>query len=304
MSAIVTPFDGMDAEGFASEMKPKISGAHLTLEYANIESSIAKVAIDCLDILGETLYEKLCKKTASTDTGLNEKALDFLQRSMLHFCLYEHLIFLITQIKDTGVTVAKDTHETTVFKYLQDELDVKLVSLGWFWMNRLIRLLNEYRDKFPDWKADDDILAGIDINLSDFDKWVGIRDEYFIIVAKWLIREVWMDCVLSRAKNPEKNDEMVRALCYEVVGRACKRLAYYCLPEPIRKDINNEMGKNHAAEADKTIREKIADIYLNKALSYWTGWDSILLKEERKANPKARPVYNSPSISENDAFVC
>ena len=303
MSAIVTPFDNMDAETFASEMKPKISGAHLTLEYANIESSIAKVAIDCSDILEETLYEKICQGTASTKEDLQVKALDFLQRSMLHFCLYEHLIFLITQIKDSGVTVAKSEKDTTVFKYLQDELDIKLVSLGWFWMNRLIKLLNNNKNYFPDWHPDDDVLSDIDINLSDFDKWVGIRDEYFMIVAKWLIREVWTDCILSRVKDPEKDDEMIRALCYEVVGRACKRLPYYNLPEPIRKDINNEMGKNHAAQADKTIREKIADIYLNKALSYWIGWESMLNKQEQEANPQARPVYTPPKISENDAFV-
>lgn len=303
MNAIVTPFDNMDAEIFASKMKPKISGAHLTLEYANIESSIAKVAIDCSDVLGEILYEKICKGTASAKGDLKTKALDFLQRSMLHFCLYEHLIFLITQIKDSGVTVAKSDKETTVFKYMQDELDIKLVSLGWFWMNRLIKLLNKNKDDFPEWKPDDDALSNIDINLSDFDKWVGIRDEYFMIVAKWLIREVWIDCVQSRTKNTDKNDEMVRALCYEVVGRACKRLPYFSLPEPIRKDINNEMGKNHAAQADKTIREKIADIYLNKALGYWIGWESILNKQEQEANPKARPIYTPPKISENDSFV-
>lgn len=304
MSAIITPFDNMDPDTFASEMKPKVSGAHLTLEYANIESSIAKVAIDCSDILGEALYEKICTKVASSTDKLNNKALDFLQRSMLHFCLYEHLIFLITQIKDTGVTVTKSEKDTTVFKYLQDELDVKLVSLGWFWMNRLIKLLNENKNDFPDWNPDEDALSDIDISLSDFNKWVGIRDEYFMIIVKWLIREVWTDCVLSRVKNPVKNDEMMRAICYEVVGRACKQLAYYCLPEPIRKDINNEMGKNHAAQADKTIREKIADIYLNKAFSYWHGWDSILQKEEQKANPQARPFYDPPKISEDDAFVC
>lgn len=78
MNAIVTPFDNMDAETFASEMKPKISGSHLTLEYANIESSIAKVAIDCSDILGETLYEKISKGTALDKGDLQTKALDFL----------------------------------------------------------------------------------------------------------------------------------------------------------------------------------------------------------------------------------
>ena len=304
MNAIVTPFDNMDAETFATTMKPKISGAHLTLEYANIESSVAKVAVDCADILGETLYEKICTDSASVKEDLQAKALDFLQRSMLHFCLYEHLIFLIAQIKDTGVTVTKSDKETTVFKYMQDELDIKLVSLGWFWMNRLIRLLNKNQTDFPNWNPDDETLSDIDISLSDFDKWVGIRDEYFMLVIKWLIREVWLDCVLSRVPDPERNDEMIRALCYEVVGRACKRLAYHVLPEPIRKDINNEMGKNHAAQADKTIREKVADIYLNKAFSYWSGWDSILQKHHQKKNPQARPIYTPPEISENDAFAC
>lgn len=295
----------MDSRTFADEMKPKFSGADLVLELENIESSVAKVSVDCHDILSETLFEKICEGTASTEEKLQAKALDYLQRAVLHFCMYEHLIFLMARIKNDGVTVQKSEHETTIFKYLQDELDIKLVSLGWFWMNRLIKLLNDNKDKFPDWEPAQDELTDIDITLDDFNKWVGIRDEYFMVVAKSLIREVWMECVISRVAEPKKEDPMVRALCYDVLGRACTRFAYFILPEPIRKDLNNEMGKNHSAQADKTIREKIADIYLSKARSYWTGWDHSLEVAKQKDNPQesARPIYTPPNISENDPFA-
>lgn len=300
MSAIKTPFN---EDTFAEEVKPKISGIHLTLDYANIESSIAKVAVDCSDILSETLYEKICDGTATTESTLQNKALDYLQRAMIHFCMYEHLIFLITQIKNDGVTVTKSDKETTVYKYLQDELDIKLVSLGWFWMNRLIKLLNDNKDQFPDWKGSDNELTDIPIDMNDFDKWVGVKDEYFLIVARWLIREVWIDCVLSRVAEPKKTDEMVRALCYDVMGRACARLAYFVLPEPIRRDINNEMGKGHSAQADKTIREKIADIYKLKANSYWNSWDIALNKKEiAPGTNQSRPIYIPNSYNESDKF--
>jgi hypothetical protein len=107
--------------------------------------------------------------------------------------------------------------------------------------------------------------------LSDFNKWVGVSStggEYFILSASWIIREVWLDCVCSRIKEPVKTAAITRAVCYEVMGRACQRLAYSCLPEPIRKDADNEMGKNHRAQADRDIREHIAGKFLSKAETY------------------------------------
>lgn len=302
MSAIKTPFD---KDNFAEEMKPKISGVHLTLDYVNIESSMAKVAMDCSDVLSEKLYDNICDEKASENEDLQAKALDYLQRAMLHFCMYEHLIFLITQIKNDGVTVLKSEKESTVYKYLQDELDLKLVTTAWVWMNRLIKLLDENKEDFPDWKGSKNDLSDIPIDMKDFDKWVGVKDEYFLIVSRWLIREVWIDCVLSRQKEPKKTDEMVRALCYDVMGRACIRLAYFTLPEPIRKDVNNEMGKNHAAQSDKTIRDKIAEIYRQKASSYWTTWDISLKQKDVTAGTRPitdRPVYKRPKYNANDKF--
>jgi hypothetical protein len=52
-------------------------------------------------------------------------AVDFLQRAMLHFTL-------------------------TAYKYQTDELNNKLISTGWFWINQLIQYLNRHADDFPE----------------------------------------------------------------------------------------------------------------------------------------------------------
>lgn len=107
---------------FVKDMKPRISGVNLTLDYYNIESSLYKVSVTCSYILRATLYEKLCDGTASDNTGYQETAKDYLQRALLHFGFYEHLIFLITRIGNDGVTVKKNTDETTLYKYQEDDL--------------------------------------------------------------------------------------------------------------------------------------------------------------------------------------
>lgn len=107
---------------FAKEMKSRISGVNLTLDYYNIESSLYKVSVTCSDILGAILYQKLCDGTTFDNTGYQEIAKDYLQRALLHFGFYEHLIFLITRIGNDGVTVKKNTDETTLYKYQEDDL--------------------------------------------------------------------------------------------------------------------------------------------------------------------------------------
>jgi len=300
--SIITPFN---RETFSEEIKPKMSGVDLTLEYENIESSVAKVAEDCIEILTEELYEAICKDEGSGDKKLQEKALDYLQRSMLHFCMNEHLIFLIARIKDDGVTVAKNENETTVYKYIQDGLENKLISLGWFWMNKLLQLMDRNIDKFPLWKESETYtdLQSIPIGRNDFYRWVGVKDDYFVVVVRWIIREAWKDCVESRIKKPEKTDDITRAMCYEVMGRACSRLAFLQLPEPVRLDISNEMSRSNKDREENNIRKRVAQTFITQATAYWTALDIDLQNQRQKENPAARPIYTPPIISENDSFV-
>ena len=323
--AVLIPFS-LDKATFAKEMKPKISGNNLTLDIDNIKSMLDKVAVEFYDYFSRTLYEKLVEKKAAvkpadtdvTDdkiTALNDEAHDYLQRAMLHFATYQQVIYLIAKIGNNGITVTKSDKETTIFKYQQDQLENKLITDGWFWLNQLFALLNENVELFPDWKNAQQRkdLADLPIDISDFEKWVGVKDGLFMLFARWIIREVWIECVHSRidaetVQNKEKfvvRDSAVRALCYDVMSRACQRLAFHCLPEPIRLDINNEMGKNHSAQADKHIREKVADIFAQKAVSYWSALDfEIQNKKEQIAMENVSTEFYRPQrLTENDKFV-
>jgi hypothetical protein len=289
--------------GFEKEMKPLISGMNLSLEYDNIESSLAKTAAELLNVIPQTLYDRL---VTAYDSGVapepDRTAINYLQRAMLHFAIYEHLIFLITQVSNDGVTVKKTDSETTAYKYQTDELNNKLITTGWFWINQLIRWLDEHLSDFPEWdgsqqKQDYDSLP---VGLSDFDKWVGVTTtggEYFMMYVTWLVREVWLDCVCSRMNPPVKTDKIARAVCYEVMGRACRLIAYACLPEPIRKDIDN-MGTGHRAQADRDIREHVAGRFIAKAATYWEAVD-LEIKQSAIAAGKATQRSN-PLLGKND----
>lgn len=298
-------------ESFNKEMKPKISGMNLSLEYYNIESSLFKIAVKIPDTISQAMYDRLVGKYHDEEkSDMEQVATDYLQRAMLHFTIYEHMIYIILRVSNDGITTKKTDDETTAYKYQTDELNDNLISTGWFWMNTLIRYLNEHADDFPEWqnsqqKKDYDALP---ITLIDFNKWVGVEltgGEYFLMSAGWIIREVWMDCVCSRIKDPEKTDPIARAVCYEVMGRACQRLAYSCLPSPVRKDVDNEMGKNHRAQADKDIRDRISVKYLSQATSYWHVVDMEIKKaaiQEQKKTQQSQPIIGRNRIDEEDKF--
>lgn len=302
--SLIIPFQ---RDGFAREMKPKISGNNLTLEYDNIESSLFKVGQEIAELLSTEVYELICVgSTTPTDKVVQAK--DYLQRSMLHFAIYQHSIYLIAKIGNDGITVKKTDTETTIYKYQQDELNNKLISDAWFWMNQLIKYLNANDSVFTVWKDSDakKELDAIPVTISDFKKWVGVSSEYFMLNASWIVREVWSDCVLSRAKEPVKDDPMTRAVCYEVMARCCQRLSYYCLPEPIRMDINNEMdSKNKKDLPEAFIRDKVATQFLVKADGYWRSWDNKITAaaESNVSTNASTEVYQSKRICSDDSFV-
>lgn len=298
-------------ETFSREMKPRISGMNLSLEYYNIESSLYKVARKIHEIISVEVYEYLVGKYANNDTEeVNLIAIDYLQRSMLHLTIYEHMPYIVLNISNDGVTTKKSDTETTAYKYQSDELNNDLISTGWFWMNSLVQHLSTHEEEFPLWKESSQKkeLDTIPVTFSDFKKWVGIdlsAGEYFMISVSWIIREVWMDCVCSRFKNPEKTPSIARALCYEVMGRACQRLAYSCLPAPIRKDFDNEMAKSTREKSDKDIRERISSKFLSQASTYWNTVDMEIKKEEimeKKKTQSSQPVIGERTVSENDKF--
>ena len=299
---MTNPFN---SENFQEEMKPKLSMAFKALEYENIESSIQKACVEMSDKLGSDTYEAICAKPEeeeATDSGVKAEALDYLQRAILHFALYHHIIYLIANVSNDGVTVTKSDDKTTIYKYQQDQLEENLIADAWFWLNRLIKLLNDNPEKFPSWKDSEahKQMEDLPVSLSDFEHYTGVSDPTFLLYAGWIVREVYRECIKSRTKDASLSEVQKQAICYDVMARACRRLAFHALPSPIRIDINNEMGKNHAAQADTTIREKVAGVFAEKAAAYWKAVDAELetIKEEQTATYKS-----TRQVSERDKFA-
>jgi len=298
------------AQTFARDMKPKISANNLSLEYANLESTLSKVATELRKYLGAEVYDKICEGTAATGAdvvSLNSSAKDHLQRAMLHFAIYHHVIYLIANIGNDGITVKKTDDTTTIYKYLQDDLRGQLISDAWFWLNELVELLNSNTAKFLDWKdsAAKKEIDSMPLKIQDLEKYVGVSALVFMMYAGWIIREVYSECILSRQKaDATISDKMKRAFCYEVMGRSCQRLAYHCLPEPIRLEINSEMSKNHSQAADSLIREKVADIFLVKSNSYWNSVDVERATMTQRPEGVSAATYQSQVTDcENKKFV-
>ncbi len=298
-----------DQESFQEEMKPKLSMAYRALQYENIESSIAKTCAELSEKLGSDTYEAICEdpeknaELTEEQVKVRKEALDYLQRAILHFAIYHHIIYLIANVDNDGVTVTKSEDKTTIYKYQQDQLEEHLIADAWFWLNRLIKLLNENPDVFPDWaeSAEHDALAELPVTIADFERFVGVSDTTFLLYAGWIVREVHRECILSRQTNDDPlSDIQKQAICYDVMARACLRLAYHALPSPIRIDINNEMGKNHAAQADTTVREKVSAVFGEKAAAYWKTVDAELHKKQETASVE----YGSArKLTEHDKFV-
>jgi len=176
------------------------------------KSADPKVAAKIPDTISRKLYDRLVNQFLDNNASDIEKpAIDYLQRAILHFSIYEHLIYIILNVSNDGITTKKNDTETTAWKYQTDELNDNLIGTAWFWMNLLIKYLNDHIDDFPEWagspeKEDYDNLP---VDLSDFNKWVGVDltgGEYFMMCAAWIIREVWLDCVCSRDADPKKTD--------------------------------------------------------------------------------------------------
>jgi hypothetical protein len=270
-----------------------------------------KVGADIAKKLPQKLLDRLVDKyLAGSPPDPDATAIDYLQRAMLHFAVFEHTIFLITRVSNDGITIKKNDDETTAYKYQVDELNNKLITTAWFWMNELIQFLNEHLNDFPEWAESDQKkeFDELPVDLNDFNRWVGVSlagGEYFMMCAGWIIREVWIDCVRSRFPDPAKTDAIARAVCYKVMGRATQRLAYSALPEPIRIDIDNEMGKNHRAQADRYIKEYVAGQFLQKAQSYWNAVDLEIKQkdiEENRKNAGSRPLLGERNFDESDRF--
>lgn len=288
-------------ENFSDEAKSRMSGINTTLEFDNIESGLLKAAHLIVDTIGEQTYSKIIEKYPESSV----EALEFLQRSLLHWALNEQLIYLIVRIGNDGITTKKNNDETTIYKYQQDELANNLINTAWFWMGKLISVLNQDPENFEEWSNSEQKkdLDRLPVSVHDFNRWLGINNLYFIIRVRWIIREVWMDNVEPRfGKQVEESlrDKVTRAVVYSVMTLACKRLAYADLPESVRKDIDNEQSKTNKDKAETHIRESVSRQFEEQAVRYWKDLDlAIQVSKKPESN-----IHDNPyPVTGDDKFI-
>lgn len=292
---------------FSDEAKNRLSGINVNLEYDNIESALFQSGLQLSEVIGVATYQFILKgytKAPEIAPQIAE-AIDYLQRIILHRAIHSNLIFLIVRIGNDGITTKKNNDETTIFKYQQDELANTLINTAWFWTGKLIELLNADSETFSDWANSDQKkeLDALPIGITDFQKWAGINNLYFLIRTRWIIREVWMDRVEARIKNnPSESlkEKISRAVVYSVMQSACERLAYSDLPESVRKDIDNEQSKTNRDKAETHIREKVALQFADKAQRYWEDIDRELTASQMQSGARTR-YYESP-VHPDDKF--
>lgn len=301
-------------EIFSEEAKCRLSGINVNLEYDNLESALFQAGMRMAEIIGEATYQTILSSSQEILKSypakgeipeLNSRAVDYLQRIILHQAIYSNLIFLIVRIGNDGITTKKNNDETTIFKYQQDELSNTLINTAWFWTGKLIELLNANAQAFPDWaestqKQEMDTLP---VGTSDFRRWAGIDNLYFLMRTRWIIREVWRDRIEPRIKTPvpeNLKDKISRAVVYSVMQLACERLAYSDLPEAIRKDIDNEQSKANKDKTENRIRELVSMQFADKAKRYWEGIDREIQAGRKHTTGK---FYSSdPIVTPVDKF--
>lgn len=298
------------SDSFAYDIKSKMSGVNITLEFENMESALFQYAHECQRLIGKSTYDFLMEKYKSTVDDLENPALvgvDMLQRAMLHGAMYEQLIFLIVRVGNDGVTVKKNDDETTIFRYQQDELKNTLINAAWFWHNQLFEEMNANQDVYTTWKDADEQkeISELPVGVKDFAAWVGVNSSYFLANCRWIVREIYEDTFKPIGLPIEGLSQSVvsRAIVYRTMWQACLRLPYELLPESIRKDIDNEQSKSNKQAAETLIREKIALQFFDKSERYLLDLQSAVVQKKNTTASDRAIVSFQPKSSSTDKFV-
>lgn len=283
------------------DIKRYVSSVNHSLEYANVESSLVRAAVDMRYLLTNEVYDKICDNEISDEVEVSHSIKDMLIRSLLHITLYHHTIYLIANIGNEGITVYKGDDSTSIYKYQQDELEYRLVSDGWFWFNRLLMELEERKLYVPETSAE--------LSIKDFTQYVGITDNHYYIAVQWIIKEVWEQEVQSRICSHKSSEEdsvrilalLKRACCYEVVARSIERLSFFYLPDTLRKDLKNEHANKVTTPED--LKNKIVAVYHSQAEVYFASIDTELRSTpEICSKHVAAQPFQPSAITEKDSF--
>lgn len=308
---------------FSIEAKERLSGINATFEFDNIQSSLVRSAKDVQKIIGPEAYSKIADSYDDENISKPIKeSLDYLQRAILHFAFFKHLIFLAVRIGNDGVTTKKNNDETTAYKYQTDEIKVSLIETAWFWMDNLIDTIESASDDFPSWNASEEKkrISDVIIASSDFAFIYGIDSMYFFMKCAPLARKVVDEDITPRVKisnlaihesdSPEvlkiKSETMLllkKAIVYKTLSLACRIFSYYELPSPLRATIDNEYSSGSSSSGEEYIRTKVAGIIESQASEIFLKIEAAAQRLNNKVRNTSTLPYPERTYSEEDNFL-
>lgn len=308
---------------FSIEAKERLSGINATFEFDNIQSSLVKSAKDVQKIIGAAVYSKIADSYDNADSSEPIKqALDCLQRAILHFAFYKHLIFLAVRIGNDGVTTKKNNDETTAYKYQTDEIKISLIETAWFWMDNLIEIIASATNDFPTWSESEEKkrISDVIITSSDFAFIYGIDSMYFFMKCTPLARKVIDEDISPRVKISNltinendasdiikiKQEAMIllkKAIVYKTLSLACKIFSYYELPSPLRATIDNEYSSGSSSSGEEYLRTRVAGIIESQANDMFLKIEAASQRLNNKSRNTSTLPYPERTYCEEDNFL-
>ncbi len=311
---IKLPFTSLS---FTTDIKKYISGVNVSFDFENIESFIIKAAAEIQKIIGTSIYNTILEYKDSQDE-VKKEILESLKRALLHLGFYHGNIFIAVKIGNDGITTKKNNDETTAFKYQTDELKYSLVETAWFWLSLVIENLD--KANIEAWNNSDirKSIKNMIVSPDDMAYIAGINSTYFFWKISPIIRRIIDKEINNRISDnmltPSESDSadikklkdslklrIKEAVIHKSIAISVKSLSQYEIPEPLRKNPDNELTKE--VQNEESFRNRVSAFYDQLSGEDFTAIETIVKSINNLNNSLIRPLREEIKQSETDKFI-
>ena len=255
-----------------NDFKEIVPGVEASTTLTEMQASFERAAQIIKDMISEALWTSL--KTAYLQPTTDEKkktAIPFLQGAIGNRTYYHHLIFKVVGKKKEQIGFYKSEIHAMEETYLDNFAA---------YMDKLLQYLDDNTADFTGWSDTETYKLRQKLlikSASAFSKYCQLGNSvYFFMLTIPLQLEVIDTDIASRkitaatyaGKEPlERN--IMRFVAYKTASMAISQLESPDLPRSIRNDVYNESSRSSGSNyQEKLVKEKIADLFNNKAERY------------------------------------
>ncbi len=290
------------------EIRSYVASVDASTMIDNLEPHFRPAREKLINLIGATTYSQL--KTYYNDSypGGDEKkdaAIKYIQGALANLIARPLMIFNAKGPDD----------ESRLYRY-QEEKQLELyLDNAWTELNNLITHLENNTETFSAFVDTDRYKERQDLFIKSahqFQKYYPINDSaYFYNNVVYILKEVQMDVMSREDDFPESISSMSdryqyyigKALCFETMSRACKRMDYTELPRGIRNDVMKEVNQRARLTTyqEDYLRETLP-VYLHQEAEKWFSKIDFEANKTRNDGVYIPPSSDDP-IDENDKFV-